>query len=265
MDIYRRHLAPITESAWEQIEDDARTGLINLLSARKVIDVEGPRGWNFSGIPEGRMKLVEPAKNKGFNYGIRKVIPVVEPRVSFNLNIWELDNATRGAEDIELDNMMKAVEKIAAFEEKAIYNGLKDAGIEGLLPSAENTINLPKEPGKWVASISEAILKMQENSIEGPYSLVLPPAIWKTINYFAECHPILFQIREIIKGDIILSKFIDNGLLISTRGDDFRMTLGSDFSIGYEHHDSKEVTLFLTESFTFQVFEPLAAVKIQVK
>jgi uncharacterized linocin/CFP29 family protein len=265
MDIFKRSLAPISEEAWEQIEDEAKSGLKSLLSARKLIDVEGPKGWDFAGIPTGRMELVEVPKNKGLSYGVRKVLPVVEPRVSFSLSIWELDNANRGAEDIELDNLVNAVEKIASFEENAIYNGLPNTGISGILKAAEETISLPKEPGKWLAAITEGVLKMKDSAIDGPYSLVLPPTVWKTVKYFAECYPLVPQLKEVLQGDIILSNFISTGLLVSTRGGDFRLLLGNDFSIGYEHHDHKDVTLFLTESFTFQILEPKAAMKIQTK
>ncbi len=265
MDLFRKNLAPITKEAWEQIEDEAKTSLKTLLSARKLVDIEGPKGWDFAGIPTGRMKLVEQAKNKGFSYGIRKVLPVVEPRVSFSLNIWELDNAARGAEDVELDNLTKAVEKIASFEENAIYNGLPEAGIAGLLTEAEDKVSLPKEPSKWLSGITEAVLKLKENAIDGPYSLVLPPTVWKTVKYFAECYPLLPQLKEILQGEVILSNFINTGLLVSIRGEDFRMVLGNDFSIGYENHNHKEVSLFLTESFTFQILEPAAAIKIEIK
>ncbi|MBW6516310.1 MAG: bacteriocin family protein [Candidatus Cloacimonetes bacterium] len=265
MNNLRRNLAPISAEAWEQIEDQAKAGLISLLSARKIVDVEGPKGWDFAGIPTGRMKLVETPKDKQFCYGIRETLPIVEPRISFSLNIWELDNATRGAEDIELDNLVEAVKKIAFFEEKALYYGLKDAKIEGLLTANKESLTFPKEPSKWLAAITEGVLKMKDNAIEGPYALVLPPSVWKTVNYFAECYPLFPQIEDVLQGEIILSNFIDSGLLVSTRGGDFKMVLGTDFSIGYEHHTNKEVTLFLTESFTLQILEPKATMKIQIK
>jgi hypothetical protein len=36
--------------------------------------------------------------------------------------------------------------------------------------------------------------------------------------------------------------------------------LGQDFSVGYASHDRDKVELYLTESFTFRVLEPAAAV-----
>ena len=51
---------------------------------------------------------------------------------------------------------------------------------------------------------------------------------------------------------------VDFGLyafLVPYDHDDLELTIGQDFSIGYEAHDTKEVTLFLTESFTFRVLD----------
>jgi uncharacterized linocin/CFP29 family protein len=47
------------------------------------------------------------------------------------------------------------------------------------------------------------------------------------------------------------------------RGDDFRLTVGEDFSIGYLDHDATTVSLYIEESFTFEVLEPRAAVRLR--
>lgn len=53
--------------------------------------------------------------------------------------------------------------------------------------------------------------------------------------------------------------------MISRRGGDFLLTIGQDFSIGYTSHNKDTVELYLTESMTFQVLEPAAAVEFKVK
>jgi uncharacterized linocin/CFP29 family protein len=40
--------------------------------------------------------------------------------------------------------------------------------------------------------------------------------------------------------------------------------LGQDISIGYSHHDSREIHLFMTESFTFRVIAPEALVGFRI-
>ena len=44
---------------------------------------------------------------------------------------------------------------------------------------------------------------------------------------------------------------LDGSLVLSMRGDDFQLTVGEDFSIGYLGHDHDKVRLYIEEPFTF--------------
>jgi len=100
MDILKQELAPVSAEAWEEIRSEARRVLNVHLSARKFIEVVGPKGWDYAAVPVGRLNIPGNQDKKGVIYGINKVQPLVEPRISFHLNIWELDNLARGAIDI---------------------------------------------------------------------------------------------------------------------------------------------------------------------
>jgi uncharacterized linocin/CFP29 family protein len=52
-------------------------------------------------------------------------------------------------------------------------------------------------------------------------------------------------------------------VLLSVRGGDYQLTVGEDLSIGYALTDRHTVELYLTESFTFRVLEPAAAVHLK--
>jgi len=56
---------------------------------------------------------------------------------------------------------------------------------------------------------------------------------------------------------------LDGGVLLSTRGGDFELTVGADCAIGYAGHDRDNVELYITASFTFRVLEPKAAVPLK--
>jgi uncharacterized linocin/CFP29 family protein len=49
---------------------------------------------------------------------------------------------------------------------------------------------------------------------------------------------------------------------MSTRGGDFELDIGQDFSIGYLSHSAKTVELYLQETFTFRVLTTEAAVAL---
>ena len=56
MDILKRDLAPITAAAWQAVDSRARQTLTSMLSARRVVDVAGPLGWENAAVPLGRIE-----------------------------------------------------------------------------------------------------------------------------------------------------------------------------------------------------------------
>jgi uncharacterized linocin/CFP29 family protein len=66
--------------------------------------------------------------------------------------------------------------------------------------------------------------------------------------------------QQVLDGPLVRAAAIQGGVLLSLRGGDWELTVRQDLSIGYAHHDRETVELYLTESFTFRVLEPAAAV-----
>lgn len=259
MDILRRSLAPISNDGWGEIDDLAKSFLKSALTARFMVDVEAPKGWEYQAVTTGRLGKVQKKGNVSF--GMYEVKPLVELRVPFELNIWELDNATRGAKDVELDAVEKAAEEIAQFEDQVIFEGLKEAGIQGLMTAGNSQpLEFPKEAGQIATAVSAGISQLMENGIEGPYNLAVPMDVWQKIKSFVHGMPLEQHLEKLLGGELFPSRHLKNPILVSARGGDFEMNLGQDLSIGYSSHTAQEVSLFFTESFTFQIFEPRAVV-----
>ncbi|MFW6094982.1 MAG: encapsulin, partial [Bacteroidota bacterium] len=55
MDILRRSLAPISQDAWNEIEEQAKIIFTNILTVRRFAEVEGPKGIDFGGVNLGRL------------------------------------------------------------------------------------------------------------------------------------------------------------------------------------------------------------------
>ncbi len=264
MDLFKRSLAPIIEEAWAEVDQFAKEVFTTHLSARKFVDVVGPMGEDFSAVNVGRLTLPNNQSKNEVGYGIRKVLPIVETNIEFELDIWELDNIARGEKDADLDALEEAVIKSSAFEENAIYKGFEDGAIKGFSDSVIHSLDLPTDKPSYLKTVSQAINLLEEASIEGPYTLVLNNTLWENIVKESSGYPLERHLRELMNGRIIKSKFIDNGYVITERGGDFELTLGRDFSIGYRTHNENDgkVKLFITESFTFRIIEPKAFVKL---
>lgn len=254
MDLLRQNLAPISNRAWEEINETAQDKFKSLLSARKFSAFEGPKGLDFAAVGTGKINIKD--KKSDVKFGLYEVMPLVEARVSFKLNLWELDNLERGAEGVDLSELEEAAEKMAAFEEKIIYKGLKSGGIDGIYGAAENKLNFTGKAEDIPGCIAHSVNKFNTLGIEGPYTLIVNPDLWVEISSQNKGYPLLKQVKNLIEGDIIVSESADKPVLLSKDSGGFKIVSGIDLSIGYHSHNTKEVELYFTESFTFRVIDP---------
>ena len=90
--LLREH-APITEGTWSLIDDEARERLRPALAARKLVDFDGPRGWEHSATNLGRTRALADAPVEGVEAEQRRVLAVVELYAPFTLARSELRDA----------------------------------------------------------------------------------------------------------------------------------------------------------------------------
>jgi uncharacterized linocin/CFP29 family protein len=266
MDILKRSIAPITDEAWTEIDSQARRVLHTLLSARQLVDVVGPQGWDYAAVPLGRIEVPEKKETGSVDYGVHRVLPLVETRVYFDLEIWELDNIARGAQDVDFAPLEKAAHESARFEEEAVYSGFSPSGILGLGESIHHKpLTLADDPEKLLGSVSQGITTLLGASVEGPYGLAVSPEIWRHLSGYVRGYPLRNHLEKLLGGPVVLGQFIDGAYLLSLRGGDMQLVLGQDLSIGYLSHDSRTVHLYFTESFTFRVLDPAVIVRLDWK
>lgn len=261
-DLLRRQQAPIAPAAWQAIEAQARELLAANLSARKLIDVSGPHGWHHAAVDLGRLDPGLETAADGVMYGIRKVLPLVEVRVTFSLDLWQLDDVVRGARDPDLEALIGATSQLVAFEERAIYHGFEPAGIVGMAQASHHEpCALSRESATWPAAIAHAAVALRLGGKPPPYVLVTGPAVYEAIERDANSYPLRKQIESLIGGEILLAPYARGAFLLPADcAGDFELVLGQDVSVGFERREGRDVQLFLTESFTFRVIEPRSVV-----
>jgi uncharacterized linocin/CFP29 family protein len=266
MDSLRRELAPISDAAWNEIEDEAKNTLNLNLSGRRIVDVAEPQGHKLAAVNLGRLEMPD-SQDGDVHYGIRKVLPLVEVRAPFSLDIWELDNIERGAQDPHLDDLRRAAKEIAKFEETSVYEGFSDGEIEGLASSSGfEPVSAETNPSALVEAVTRAVLRMKYADVDGPYALALGAALYQTIDAGTEHgYPVRRRLTSQIEGPIVHAPYLEGGVVISTRGGDAELTIGRDISIGYHSHGERAVELYFTESFTFRVMGPEAVVRLAVE
>jgi uncharacterized linocin/CFP29 family protein len=264
MDHLYRELAPVSDAAWGQIEDEAKSRLVTQLAARKLVDLSGPHGWDHSATDLGRVEEV-PSPAEGVGALRRRVLPLVELRASFSISREELDDAERGAGNIELPELDEAVRQMALAENVSVFHGYADAGILGITESTSHSpLSFGDDMEQYPMVVAQAADLLRRSGIGGPYGMAIGPDIYTGIVETTEHGGYLLfdHLRQILGGPLVWAPGVEGGVVLSLRGGDFVIDSGQDLSIGYSDHDASVVRMYLEESFTFRVIEPDAAVAL---
>jgi uncharacterized linocin/CFP29 family protein len=266
MNNLHRELAPISEAAWSQIEEETSRTIKRYLAGRRVVDVEGPGGMALSAIGTGHLRNIA-APGDGVLSRQREVKPLVELRVPFELDRQQIDDVERGAEDSDWQPAKDAARLLAFAEDRAIFEGYAAAGIGGIREGTSNPIlTLPPDVRAYPDVIAQALGQLRLEGVNGPYSVVLGADAYIALSESSDHgYPVMRHIKELVDGEIIWSPAVSDAFVLTTRGGDFALYLGEDVSIGYLSHDDKTVRLYLQESFTFLLLTTEASVALTAK
>jgi uncharacterized linocin/CFP29 family protein len=259
-----RSLAPISDSGWKELDDEARERLAPALAARKLVDFSGPHGWEYSATNLGRVEALESAPCEGVSGTRRRVLPLVEVRADFEIALSELRALDRGAEDTDLEALDKAAHQMAVAENKAVFHGWKGVLTGIAEASPHKAMPLGEVADKYPRPVAAAVERLLHNGISGPYGLALGGEEYQRVVETAEHggYPLLEHLRKILEGPIIWAPGVGGAIVVSLRGGDFLFESGQDLSIGYASHDDQVVRLYLEESFSFRVATPEAAIAL---
>jgi uncharacterized linocin/CFP29 family protein len=261
MNNLHRHLAPISDKAWEQIEQEASRTLKRHLAARRVVDVAGPKGFDVSAVGTGHLSPIA-SHAEGVETRQRVVRAFVELRVPFQLTRQAVDDVDRGAEDSDWSPVKEAARRIAFAEDRAVFDGYAAGGILGIREGASNAaIALPASVTDYPDAVAEAVSALKLAGCNGPYALVLGADAYTAASGESDDgYPVLHHIEQLVDGGIVWAPAIAGGFVLTTRGGDFELDIGQDISIGYLSHSATTIDLYLQETFTFQMLTSEAAV-----
>ncbi|HME47152.1 family 1 encapsulin nanocompartment shell protein [Mycobacterium sp.] len=263
MDNLYRELAPINELAWGEIELEASRTFKRHIAGRRVVDVSEPGGPVTAAVSTGRLLDVSPPTD-GVVAHLRASKPLVRLRVPFALSRIEIDDVERGSNDSDWEPVKDAAKKMAFVEDRAIFEGYQAASIEGIRQTSSNpALTLPADARHIPDVISQALTELRLAGVDGPYSVLLSADAYTAVSETSDHgYPILEHINRLVNGDIIWAPAIDGAFVLTTRGGDFDLQLGTDVSIGYLSHDADSVQLYLQETLTFLSYTAEASVAL---
>jgi uncharacterized linocin/CFP29 family protein len=263
MNNFHRELAPISDAAWSQIEEETSRTIKRYLAGRRVVDVQGPSGVATSAIGTGHVRNVA-APGDGILARQREAKALVELRVPFELDRQQIDDVERGADDSDWQPAKDAARLLAFAEDRAIFEGYAAGGISGIREGTSNPVMpLPADIRGYPDAIAQALSQLRLVGVNGPYSVFLSANAYTGLSETSDHgYPVLEHVKRLVDGQIIWAPAISGAFVLTTRGGDFGLYIGEDVSIGYLSHDDETVRLYLEETFTFLLLTTEASVAL---
>jgi uncharacterized linocin/CFP29 family protein len=263
MNNLHRQLAPISDAAWSQIEEETSRTLKRYLAGRRVVDVQGPGGVALSAVGTGHLRNIE-APGDDILARQREVKALVELRVPFDLDRQQIDDVERGANDSDWQPAKEAARRLAFAEDRAVFDGYAAAGVKGVREGTSNPMmTLPANISDYPDVVAKAVSQLRLVGVNGPYSVLLSAEAYTGLSETRDHgYPVLEHIKRLVDGEIIWAPAIAGAFVLTTRGGDFALHLGQDISIGYLTHTDAFVRLYLQETFTFLLLTTEAAVAL---
>jgi uncharacterized linocin/CFP29 family protein len=263
MNNLHRELAPVSDAAWAQIEEETARTFKRYLAGRRVVDLRGPAGTALSAVGTGHLRSIAPSR-EGLLVRQREVRALVELRFPFELDRQAIDDVERGADDSDWQPAKDAARQIAFAEDSAIFEGYTAAGIVGIRQGTSNPqMPLPADVRQYPDAIAQALSQLRLVGVNGPYAVLLGAEAYTALAETSDQgYPVLEHVKRLVDNKLIWAPAIDGAFVVTTRGGDFELHIGEDVSIGYLSHGEDVVRLYLQETFTFLLLTSEAAVAL---
>ena len=248
----------ITSELMEQIEKATVSAARDVISGRRIIDVEGPYGMGLTTLEVGNDdKCREPGPEEASAVVSRAVsMPMIYRR--FAISKRRIAAFQKMGQPLNLKAAEDAAQAVAAREEEFVYNGQAEFHLSGLL-TAEGRQSI--KGGNWdnvdevLADVIGAVNVLDGRGYRGPYGLALAPELYN--NLFRR-YPgsDLLQIEHLkrlcTRG--IVKAAITGGVLISR--DVGSIVLGQDLQVSHLTTDAAHEHFSVSESLVLKIEAP---------
>jgi uncharacterized linocin/CFP29 family protein len=137
---------------------------------------------------------------------LRTAQRIVDLRVPFTVSCDAVDSVEWGAKDADWQPVKDAAQTIAYAEDRVVFGGFAEAGIDGIRPASSlSPPALPAEASAYPRAIGDALGKLREAGVVGPYAVLLSKAAYAAaIEAASHGYPVIDHLKQIVDGDIII-------------------------------------------------------------
>ncbi len=262
-DFLHRDDAPFSDAVWGRIDNVVTEAAKSVLSARRIIHVEGPYGLGIKSVPGPDVVLEEQdAGAAGLSSG--GVIPLGLIGKTFSLSARDIAAFEQTGMPFSPAPAARAAIACAAREDDLLFSGSKALGAAGLL-NAKGVQSL--ELGQWneVGSAADDLIKavtlLDDAGLHGPYALALAPARYNLLfrRYQQGNMVEIEHLRELVTDGIVKAPALSGGGVLLASGRQFAtIVLGQDLMTGFVGPADGAYELHISESLALRLVQPKA-------
>ena len=178
-----RELAPVSDDAWEQIEDEAKSRLVTYLAARKLVDLSRVRTGGTTRPPTWAGSTRWPARPKASAAAQRRVLPA-------GRTAGGVQRVARGARrrrprrrtTSSCPNSTRPCARSRWPRTSASSTGTPRRGSSGITErSSHPPLTIEEDMEHYPTVVAQAADVLRQAGIGGPYGLAIGPEIYTGI------------------------------------------------------------------------------------
>jgi len=264
--ILMRDDAPLTDAQWQLIDATVSEVIGRAVVGRRILDLYGPLGFGAYTVPLYTYKSEdgEPVRAK-----IVRQLTLNTLTREFVITAKDLELMNEG-QPFDIAPVAAAATQLALAEDKLVFNGDADEGVEGLL-NVTGRMTLPlgdwNEEGQALADVSTATAKLVEAGFYPPYFVAMHPMLYTKLQRVYGRRGILEieLLEKQAKGGVFSSPSIpqDKVLVIAAQPQYVDLAVGLDIATGFVETANFEHAFFITETLALRAKQPGAVCTLE--
>jgi uncharacterized linocin/CFP29 family protein len=246
------------EAVWSKLDEIVITSAKSQLSARRLLDIEGPYGLALKSIPLPDRVVTD--SEPGVTAAGAISVPLIE--TTFSLGARDLAAYESGGFSLDTETVTTAAVNLASAEDALIFEGSKELGIEGLLNAKGiQSVQLDSwdEVGAAANDIIKALNALDSAGFHGPYLLALSPRLHNLLyRLYPQGYQVEMQhVESIVGSSVIKAPGIKSGGVLLAAGKQFAsIIIGQDMTAGFIGPEDGRFVFSISESLAPYICMP---------
>lgn len=264
--ILMRGDAPLTDAQWHLIDATVSEVVGRVVVGRRILDLYGPLGFGAYTVP---LYIYQSADGEPVRAKIARQLTLSTLAKDFIITAKDLELINEG-QPFDTAPIAAAATQLALAEDKLIFGGDADEGVEGLLTiTGRQTLPLGdwNEEGQALADVSAATTKLVSAGFYPPYFVAMHPMLYTKLQRVYGRRGILEVelLEKQAKGGVFASPSLpkDKVLVIAAQSQYVDLAVGLDIATGFVETASLEHHFSIMETLALRVKQPGAICTIE--